>query len=140
MSDRVTIFRFYHPANRMLIGDGESVTVIGWTEQEMTEGIDLDGLADHRNQIARVVYLFHSANEDPELLAFPFRESLGFVPESADSETLLRADIVPNGAREDWFDVFTSECRPDDSVYVLFPDSPENREKFRSDCRETLFV
>ncbi len=140
MSDRVTIFRFYHPASSYLIGDGESATVVGWTEEMMIAGVDLDALSHHRNQIARVAYVFHTDKEAPESLISPFRETLGFVPETSESETLLRTEIVPNGARDDWFDVFTSECRPDDTVYVIFPDSPENREKFRSDSRETLFV
>ena len=140
MADRVTIWRFFHRANHALLGDGQRLRIVGWTEEQMRDGAELDVLAKEENQVVRVAYVFHSETEDPKLLVSPYRESLGFVPESSEFETLLRSEIVPKGARDDWFDVFCGTCRPDDSIYVLSPDSDENRKKFRGDSSEILFV
>lgn len=106
----------------------------------MQVGVEMDMLAEEENQVARVAYVFHSETEDPKLLVSPYRESLGFVPESEEFELLLRSEIVPKGARDDWFDVFCGTCRPDDNIYVLAPDTDENREMFRCDSIEVLFV
>ena len=140
MTDRVTIWRFFHPANIALLADGRNVEVIGWTAEEAVDGMDLDQLAEEANQVGRVAYVYHSEAKDPESLVASFREALGFTPEFSECETLLREEIVSKGAREDWFDVFDGTCAPDENIYLLYPATEENLAALRRRSVETLFV
>ena len=140
MAEQVTIWRFFHKSSHALLGDGKKVSVIGWTQIESVAGVEIDALGKEENQVARVAYVFHSPTQDPALLVAPFQNALGFVPEFSECETLIRSEIVPGGAREEWFDVFDGACQPDERVYVLYPGSEKNRESLRSDSRETLYV
>ncbi len=138
MADRVTIWRFYHRASRSLLGDGRKVEVVGWTVVESSAGVELDILGEEKNEVARVAYVFHTEGENPAALVASFKEGLGFVPELTEFESFLRSDIVPRGARDDWFDVFDGGCAPGEQIYVLFPGSDKNRDEFRSCTREIL--
>lgn len=140
MADRVTILRLYHRASLALLGDGQRIAPIGWSAQEMLEGIELDVLAKEANQVARVAYVFHNEADAPMQLASAYIDALGFAPEISETDTLLRSETVPKGVREDWFDAFDEKCQPDETIYVIALGSEENREKFRSASSEILFL
>ena len=138
MTERVTVCRFLTKASRSLLGDGLSVSVLGWSPEQSRAGVDLADLGREENGLGRIGYIFHSSSAVPESARAKMQQEFGFHPANIECETFTRSAIVEKGGREDWFDVAEETARFLDSVYVLFPDSEGNRELFRTESRGIL--
>ena len=138
MTERVTVCRFLTKASRSLLGDGRAVSVIGWTPEQSRTGVDLADLGKEENGIGRIGYIFHSSPAVPESAHIRMQHELGFSPATIECETYDRSSVVENGGREEWFDVTEDTVRLVDSVFVLYPDSEETRDLFRTESRVLL--
>jgi hypothetical protein len=139
MNERVTIFRFTHKSDYKLLGDGTSLQVLGWSEAESLNGLDLDELEQETNAIGRISYIFHSGSDVPVNALENITEFIGFEPENIEMESFEKTEVLKENSNPAIFDREDGKHNLVADIFVLFPNNPETIQIFRQYSRDLLF-
>lgn len=140
MTERVTILRLFHSAERRLLGDEALIDVIGWSTEQSLAALGADELAYGDNGVVRVLLAFH-ANGIKSFDVFDKRATqlVGFDPERIERETFSIAEALRLGARTELREAKEGDLHLMPSIYVLTPMTGLNEDLLRAKSRNVLY-